>query len=360
MSTLFIPLSLAALGIVLRGAGFAFPPGAEAPRAATRHERAFAVSSVVTPFFMGTVVGASRRDGCRWATRQGDAVTSWLNASPCLSVSYSWHRGLSRRGLPGERRPRYGDPDSSATSPARWRRRRAGVIAVAGDLRCCATTPATSTTASPVRVLPCRSAPRRAASPPWRCYGGGSARSLRLLAVGAVVAVIWGWGRGAVPLPPPPEAHDQRTAGPGDAHRAARGLRHGRCLRLSSAWASHTLAQRSILEKRGEAATRAWSHAVGRAVRDHPRRPAISVEVGGGLRITRSTAATCSMATGKMRCRSGRGQVLAPGRTGVFGTAATNRTSGPAPPAPPRQLCEQDAIHGLVRWVTLGGRREQN
>src|SRR4029079_4096238 len=58
MSTLFIPLSLAAVGIVLRGSGFAFHE--VAPRASERSfaERLFAASSVITPFFMGTVVGA--------------------------------------------------------------------------------------------------------------------------------------------------------------------------------------------------------------------------------------------------------------------------------------------------------------
>ncbi len=56
-TTLYIPLALAALGIVLRGAGFAFrhalPGPVERPAS-----RVFGVASVLTPFFMGTVVGA--------------------------------------------------------------------------------------------------------------------------------------------------------------------------------------------------------------------------------------------------------------------------------------------------------------
>ena len=57
MTTLYIPLALAALGIVLRGAGFAFRHALPGPvrRPATR---VFGISSVLTPFFMGTVVGA--------------------------------------------------------------------------------------------------------------------------------------------------------------------------------------------------------------------------------------------------------------------------------------------------------------
>ena len=57
-STLFIPLSLAALGIVLRGAGFAFHRVAARAGGRRVAEALFGVSSVLTPFFMGTVVGA--------------------------------------------------------------------------------------------------------------------------------------------------------------------------------------------------------------------------------------------------------------------------------------------------------------
>ncbi len=78
-STLFIPLSLAALGIVLRGAGFAFH--GVAARAGGRRvaEVLFGVSSVLTPFFMGTVVGAIASGRVPVGNATGDAVTSWLN-----------------------------------------------------------------------------------------------------------------------------------------------------------------------------------------------------------------------------------------------------------------------------------------
>lgn len=57
METLYVPLALAALGIVLRGSGFAFGHvlGDVAGR---RSNDVFAVSSLITPFFMGCVVGA--------------------------------------------------------------------------------------------------------------------------------------------------------------------------------------------------------------------------------------------------------------------------------------------------------------
>src|SRR5665811_454094 len=58
MSTLFIPLFIAALGIVLRGAGFAFRHAITAPRAGRRLGLVFSLSSLLTPLAMGTVVGA--------------------------------------------------------------------------------------------------------------------------------------------------------------------------------------------------------------------------------------------------------------------------------------------------------------
>ncbi len=58
MTTLFIPLSLAAFGIVLRGAAFAFRPLTSDPAGRRAASAVFAASSVITPFFLGTAVGA--------------------------------------------------------------------------------------------------------------------------------------------------------------------------------------------------------------------------------------------------------------------------------------------------------------
>ncbi|MCB0875287.1 MAG: cytochrome d ubiquinol oxidase subunit II [Solirubrobacterales bacterium] len=57
METLYLPLALAALGIVLRGSGFAFGHTFTAA-GAQRANAVFAVSSLITPFFLGCVVGA--------------------------------------------------------------------------------------------------------------------------------------------------------------------------------------------------------------------------------------------------------------------------------------------------------------
>src|SRR5690242_21738749 len=58
MTALFVPLSLSLLGIVLRGVGFAFRHTAQRLRTRQFTGALFAASSLITPFFMGTVVGA--------------------------------------------------------------------------------------------------------------------------------------------------------------------------------------------------------------------------------------------------------------------------------------------------------------
>jgi cytochrome d ubiquinol oxidase subunit II len=83
MTTLYIPLALAALGIVLRGSGFAFRHALPGPvrRPATR---VFGISSVLTPFFLGTVVGAVA-SGEVPAEGAGDPTGSWTGVLPLLT-----------------------------------------------------------------------------------------------------------------------------------------------------------------------------------------------------------------------------------------------------------------------------------
>ena len=58
MTALFVPLSLSLLGIVVRGVGFAFRHTAQRLRTKQITGALFAAASAITPFFMGTVVGA--------------------------------------------------------------------------------------------------------------------------------------------------------------------------------------------------------------------------------------------------------------------------------------------------------------
>jgi len=79
MLTLFVPLTIAALGIVLRGAGFAFR------KAVTqlRHQRifggAFAISSVLVPYCFGAVAGGIASGRVPAGGAAGDPWNSWVN-----------------------------------------------------------------------------------------------------------------------------------------------------------------------------------------------------------------------------------------------------------------------------------------
>src|SRR3954471_21891354 len=76
MNTLFIPMLLALAGIVLRGASFAFRKYAATLGQARLFGAVFAGSSLITPFFLGTVAGAIA-SGRVPADGGGDLWTSW-------------------------------------------------------------------------------------------------------------------------------------------------------------------------------------------------------------------------------------------------------------------------------------------
>ncbi|MGW2063199.1 cytochrome d ubiquinol oxidase subunit II [Streptomyces sp. NBC_01724] len=82
-TTLYIPLGLAALGIVLRGSGFAF----RKVTLRTAQQRltgvVFAVSSVLTPFCFGGIAGAVA-SGRVPSTGGGAPLSSWLNPTGVL------------------------------------------------------------------------------------------------------------------------------------------------------------------------------------------------------------------------------------------------------------------------------------
>jgi cytochrome d ubiquinol oxidase subunit II len=83
MTTLYIPLGLAALGIVVRGSGFAFRKVLVRTEQQRLTGAAFAISSVLAPFFLGTVVGGIA-SGRVPATGHGDPITSWVNPTSLL------------------------------------------------------------------------------------------------------------------------------------------------------------------------------------------------------------------------------------------------------------------------------------
>lgn len=78
-STLYIPLTLVALGIIARGSAFAFRKATRGPWQRRLFGATFAASSVVTPAFLGAVAGAVASGRVPPGIARGDLVTSWLN-----------------------------------------------------------------------------------------------------------------------------------------------------------------------------------------------------------------------------------------------------------------------------------------
>jgi len=83
MSTLILPLLFALLGIVLRGASFAFRKYAATLAQARLFGVVFAGSSLITPFFFGAVAGAVA-SGRVPAEGRGDVWSSWLNPTSLI------------------------------------------------------------------------------------------------------------------------------------------------------------------------------------------------------------------------------------------------------------------------------------
>jgi cytochrome bd ubiquinol oxidase subunit II len=83
-STLYIPLTLAALGMIARGAAFAFRHSVDQPALQQLFGASFAFSSVITPFFLGTIAGAVASGRVPPGIAAGDVITSWLNPTSIL------------------------------------------------------------------------------------------------------------------------------------------------------------------------------------------------------------------------------------------------------------------------------------
>ncbi len=216
MSTLYVPLTLAALGIVLRGAGFAFRKSVESLPAQRALGASFAVSSVMTPFFMGAVVGAVA-SGNVPAEGNGAAFSSWLEPLPLLTGAMFVASGayLAAIFLIADSR-RYNDRDMEEYFARRalWAAGAAGAFAMAGIV-------ALHSDARYIfdRLL-AEGLPLVGLS--MACGLGvsimllrGRRRGLRALAIVAVSAVIWGWGVAQFPYLLPTSLDIATASAPG-------------------------------------------------------------------------------------------------------------------------------------------------
>jgi cytochrome bd ubiquinol oxidase subunit II len=200
-STLYIPLTLAAVGVIARGAAFAFRKSVGDLALRRLFGAAFALASVLTPFFLGTVAGAVASGRVPPGNAQGDPVTSWWNPTSVLGgvLAVGVCAYLAAVYLTADA-SRQGEPDL-----AEGFRRRAlaagvavGAVALAGIGVLRADAPRL------YEGLTGRALPLIAAS---ALFGVASLALLawrrftvvRVTAALAVTAVVWGWAAGQYP-----------------------------------------------------------------------------------------------------------------------------------------------------------------
>jgi cytochrome bd ubiquinol oxidase subunit II len=131
MSTLYVPLFGAMVGIVLRGAAFALRGQAATIGEARGLGAVFAFSSVITPFFMGAALGGVASGDVPVGNAAGDPWTSWTSPTSLLVGVLAVATGayLSAVFLAGDSE-RAEQPDLVAA----FRARALGAAVVAGAL----------------------------------------------------------------------------------------------------------------------------------------------------------------------------------------------------------------------------------
>ncbi|QYN20030.1 cytochrome d ubiquinol oxidase subunit II [Amycolatopsis sp. DSM 110486] len=193
---MFVPLAIAAFGIVLRGASFAFRKTVVTVRFRRVFGGLFALSSVLVPFCFGAIAGGIASGRVPAGGKAGDPVGSWLNRTSLVTggLAVVLAAYLAAVYLVRDAR-RAGDTDLAGY----FRRRAvlsavaAAVVAVIGFVVLSASAPHVFdrliSWALPPVVLSVLSG-----------FGAlvllvrGAARGARVLAVVAVACIIFSWG----------------------------------------------------------------------------------------------------------------------------------------------------------------------
>ncbi|MCW2767220.1 MAG: cytochrome ubiquinol oxidase subunit [Nocardioides sp.] len=200
MSTLFVPLILALLGIVLRGASFAFRKYSATLAQARLFGIVFAGSSLITPFFFGAVAGAVA-SGRVPASGQGDVWSSWLTPTSLFGgvIAVGTCAFLAGVFLTAD-----ADRGGNAALAEGLRRRTLGVGVVTGAVVFAALVPIRHDAPTLAAGLEGRAAPLVVVS---GLAGAGTLVLIlrrryavaRLTAAVAVATVVLGWGVGQYP-----------------------------------------------------------------------------------------------------------------------------------------------------------------
>ena len=200
-STLYIPLTAAALGIIFRGSAFAFRKAESELWLRRIFGAAFALSSVITPFFLGTIAGAIASGRVPLGSASGDVIGSWLNPTSLLggTLAVEVCAYLAAVYLTADSR-RHGEHDLAGAFRVRALAMGVitGVTALAGIAVLHSDAPGLFAGLTG-RGLPLIFATSAFGSASLALLALRRYVAVRMTAALAVVAVLWGWGVGQYP-----------------------------------------------------------------------------------------------------------------------------------------------------------------
>ena len=252
-STLSIPLFLAALGIIFRGAAFALRGQAATIREARALGALFASSSVLIPFFLGAAIGGIASGRVAVGNAAGDPWSSWLNPTSVLIGVLGVVTGahLSAVFLTGDSR-RAGQPDLVRAFRARALGSGvlAGALALGGLLVVRSDARALYDGLTSGAGLACVAVSGAAGVATLALVARGRHDPARFAAAASVAAIVAGWAFAQRPYLLPPHLTLERAAAP-DATLAAvlAGLGAGAVILVPSLWLLYRLVLRGVLDQ---------------------------------------------------------------------------------------------------------------
>jgi cytochrome bd ubiquinol oxidase subunit II len=246
-STLYIPLTLVALGIIARGSAFAFRKVSQEPVLRRLFGAAFAFSSVATPFFLGTTAGAIAGGRVPPGIATGHLVTSWLNptslATGMLAVGVTAYLAAAYLTLDAERA---GEPDLVAAF--RTRALITGVVvgglSAAGLLVLRADSPALFTELSTWPAVGLVGLSVLAGLASLMLLGLRAFLAVRVTASLALAGVLWAWAVAQYPVLLPGVTVDDAAATDAVLDASLGALAVGAVILLPSLWWLYRIFQR--------------------------------------------------------------------------------------------------------------------
>jgi cytochrome d ubiquinol oxidase subunit II len=202
MTTLYIPMMLAAFGIIFRGSAFAFRKWAPTLSKRRIMGALFAGSSFLTPMFLGAVAGAVASGRVPLGNAEGDPWSSWLSPTSALGATLAVVTcAYMAAVLVARDAARAGDPGLAAYFRIRAlvSGAAAGLVALGGVAVIRADAPLLFEGLTSPLGIAVISVSAMAGAGSLAAIWNRRRHLSRLLAVVAVAAVIWGWAVGQYP-----------------------------------------------------------------------------------------------------------------------------------------------------------------